>query len=1306
MINTINQTQDRFTTSSQDGLRAWARNLAIFTLLILASFQVAAEWLEKAEHNGVVFLLRESPASIDRYDLNTEQVLPSIFLANTPTDIAVDDSGIYVAGGQSVMRYDLDGQNQTLFFSSPDAVTQIALVESYLIVASEIPVNNTNARWTSLSTATGLQVDESIFYNLTGIAGGPQAVFGRSVGLSTTRVFGLAIGAGGTFETQIYSSVVGGVYAPIQSTVSPDGERVYDHNGMVYSASDLDYINATGGAFDAISFDGNIPVLLRGPLLFRLDNELLEIGQLNYVLPVSQISVASGKVYGFYKDGSGNLEATITPLAQVNQVPTLGLAVDATQLNYSPDQLVMSADGAILYLLHIESQNIFRWSAELNKYLAPIRLRGEPLRITYNEGSNTLYVSYDSGVVTQVDLNSGINEQSFFNVPFVDFNLIPVSSGLIVNHYNGTSQTFLYDGSGGFVDFLLSPYVRFAKNPIWSAANNRIYFIKYVSSPALSWVDVDASGFPVGPPRSGPSLGALPVTPPLLVSPSGNVVVNGGGGSIHEPLTLAQTGSLPGSIASAAWDESEDFFTIEAVGEFSTKFSNWSADFSVREISFDLVGGPIALFRSGSNFLFVGKTPAGLVFQTVDPVNQPAFNDHDRDGLTGQKDNCPLNFNPYQEDSDQDGTGDVCDNSLANSADYFPLIDGATWSYVIGGQQVILKVISGGPSVNGRATRRIRDVASGDTIYYSVTAGGLFLHREDVPDPSSGTIDRVIYNPPLKLLNGSPQVGDQLSSQGTAFFTFPGVGSGSLNYSFVSELLDGTQVTIGGAGNENEVFAYPVRQTLNVSGTLLGQQFNETAVFTQFLAAGLGVVRMVDDDGTAELVSSSLLVDTDGDGIVDSSDNCPLISNAGQEDFEGDFIGDPCDPDDDNDGMSDDYENQFGLNPQDDTDAGLDPDGDGFTNLAESEAGSDPFDQNSAPKRILVGLGSAGGGYAEQVSGFAPFANQQWPKIDWTKYNQAVGETRPALCDLDGDGNKELVLGMGSYPTSGGWLEIFDDATTGYAHLEWVRVPWGVYNQANGETYPACGDLDGDGRDELVIGLGPSGKGYLYLLDDALTGYAPLPGTPNGVGWLRVSWSDYSKGPGATHPAVGDMDGDGLAEIAIGLGEGGEGWVQLRDDLPAGMGGLAGTPAANGWARVDWSQYNQSSGISWPAICDLDGDNLGELVLGLDQGSSGWLQVLDSPGFTGASGTPAAGGWLHSGFPGYYAEQGVTFPACGDLDGDGRDELVIGLDSYPQDGGRIEVVEDLIDNLQHKSWIRVNWNGYNQNDGSTRPAVE
>ena len=47
------------------------------------------------------------------------------------------------------------------------------------------------------------------------------------------------------------------------------------------------------------------------------------------------------------------------------------------------------------------------------------------------------------------------------------------------------------------------------------------------------------------------------------------------------------------------------------------------------------------------------------------------------------------------------------------------------------------------------------------------------------------------------------------------------------------------------------------------------------------------------------------VVDSDGDGVPDTTDNCPLIANPDQIDTDGDGTGDACDTDDDNDGDPD-----------------------------------------------------------------------------------------------------------------------------------------------------------------------------------------------------------------------------------------------------------------------------------------------------------------------------------------------------------------------------------------------------------------
>lgn len=57
--------------------------------------------------------------------------------------------------------------------------------------------------------------------------------------------------------------------------------------------------------------------------------------------------------------------------------------------------------------------------------------------------------------------------------------------------------------------------------------------------------------------------------------------------------------------------------------------------------------------------------------------------------------------------------------------------------------------------------------------------------------------------------------------------------------------------------------------------------------------------------------------DTDGDGVKDNVDNCPNDDNADQADLDGDSIGDACDDDTDGDGVPDDQEIANGTDPLD-----------------------------------------------------------------------------------------------------------------------------------------------------------------------------------------------------------------------------------------------------------------------------------------------------------------------------------------------------------------------------------------------------
>ena len=57
------------------------------------------------------------------------------------------------------------------------------------------------------------------------------------------------------------------------------------------------------------------------------------------------------------------------------------------------------------------------------------------------------------------------------------------------------------------------------------------------------------------------------------------------------------------------------------------------------------------------------------------------------------------------------------------------------------------------------------------------------------------------------------------------------------------------------------------------------------------------------DAGLNRVVRLDPFPDSDSDGTRDTLDNCPDIANPGQENHDGDSMGDMCDPDDDNDGI-------------------------------------------------------------------------------------------------------------------------------------------------------------------------------------------------------------------------------------------------------------------------------------------------------------------------------------------------------------------------------------------------------------------
>jgi hypothetical protein len=308
-----------------------------------------------------------------------------------------------------------------------------------------------------------------------------------------------------------------------------------------------------------------------------------------------------------------------------------------------------------------------------------------------------------------------------------------------------------------------------------------------------------------------------------------------------------------------------------------------------------------------------------------------------------------------------------------------------------------------------------------------------------------------------------------------------------------------------------------------------------------------------------------------------------------------------------------------------------------------------------------------------------------------------VGESSEGLAgcalssagDVDGDGLDDIIIGArtadGGASGSGRIYIILgaslgDTETIDLADADYIIYGEGGDDYAGGAVSSA-GDVDNDGLDDILIGAQYSNSGG----SDSGKAYIILGKSLGDTTVISLSDADYKfigeegdDRAGKSVAAAGDVDGDGLDDILIGA------WFSNDYESNAGkvylvLGSRLGDDDVIDLVEADYAFVGEGpsefAGISVAGNVDVDGDGLSDIVIGAYKNADAGTYAGKVYVITGASLMITPITVLSEADYAFLGEDGGDFAGhsvanAGDVNGDGRGDILVGAHEHTEDAGR------------------------------------